>query len=164
MKGPAGEKLGNGSKEGGFFRLWLKYFLKAFPDSSTESIELSLVMLSSAIFAPKLRFVLFFNQNSNLWYPIWHSIAIEWHHFYILLDEKSGQTNPTRKMTKNVLDETESVGWKVWSRSNFHPTHFCFIQHIFFFFFKFWFRSNVSNISSNTENYRCWMKCWTRLT
>ena len=34
-------------------------------DSSTESSELSLFMLSSAIFAPKLRFVFFFNKNSK---------------------------------------------------------------------------------------------------
>lgn len=37
-------------------------------------------------------------------------------------------------------------------------------QHIFFFFFKFRFWSNVSNISSNTEIFLCWMKCSTRLT
>ena len=34
---------------------------------------------------------------------------------------------------KNVLDEPENVGWKICSRSNFHPARFFFIQYDFFF-------------------------------
>ena len=41
------------------------------------------------------------------------------------------------------------------------------IQHDFFllfsFFSKFWNLSNASNVSSNIENFRCWMQCWMHL-
>ena len=56
-----------------------------------------------------------------------------------------------------MLDETRSkpiqhekfVGWKIYSRSNFHPTRFFFIQHDFFFFCYFCFLLNRSILSSN---------------
>ena len=35
---------------------------------------------------------------------------------------------------KVVLDELEDIGWKICSRSNFHPTRAFFIQNDFFFF------------------------------
>ena len=35
---------------------------------------------------------------------------------------------------KVVLDELEDIGWKIYSRSNFHPTRAFFIQNDFFFF------------------------------
>ena len=44
----------------------------------------------------------------------------------------------------------ENVGWKMYSRSNFHPARFFFIQYDFFFFFffcYFCFLLNRSNIS-----------------
>ena len=65
--------------------------------------------------------------------------------------------------TKITLEESEKVGRKVWSRSNFHPTQNFFIQRDFQFFRKFCDRRNRSNISSNMGKMLCWMKCWTGL-
>ena len=45
-----------------------------------------------------------------------------------------------RSNMKIVLDKPENVGWKICSRSNFHPTRFFFMQHDFFFVLLF-FRS-----------------------
>ena len=42
---------------------------------------------------------------------------------------------------KTVLDEPENVGWKVCSRSNFHPMQYIFMEHDFFFFFLLFLRS-----------------------
>ena len=42
-----------------------------------------------------------------------------------------------RSNMKIVLDESESVVWKICFQSNFHPTRFFFSQHDFFFFCYF---------------------------
>ena len=66
---------------------------------------------------------------------------------------------------KTVLDEPENVGWKVCSRSNFHPMQYIFMEHDFFFFFcYFCVLLNRSDISSNMAFLLCWMKYCIGLT
>ena len=60
---------------------------------------------------------------------------------------------------KTVLAEPENVDWNIFSRSNFHPVQFFFIQHDFLFFCYFW-----SNIYSNMAFLLCWLKCRIGLT
>ena len=52
---------------------------------------------------------------------------------------------------------------KVWSRANFIQHRATWFLFSFFFFYKYCTLSNASNISSNMENLRCWMKCWLHL-
>ena len=93
--------------------------------------------------------MLFSYRNSNLWYFIWHSDCSRMASFLHIVGRKKWSN------AFNTKSDKKCVGC---------PTHFWFIQHVFFLFFKFCFRSNVSNISPNTKNYRCWMKYWTRST
>ena len=75
------------------------------------------------------------------------------------MKQKVNQSN-----MKILLDEPENVAWKIWSQSNFHPTRFFFIEHVFSFFCYFGILLNRSNISSNMAFLLCWMKCWISVT
>ena len=65
---------------------------------------------------------------------------------------------------KIVLNEHENVGWKICSRSNFHPTRCFFIQHDFLFFCYICILLHRFNISSNMAFLLRWMNCWIGLT
>ena len=93
----------------------------------------------------------FLFENSN-----WRSIDVIRSKCW--MNEWANQSN-----TKIALEESEKVGRKVWSRSNFHPTQNFLNQRDFQFFRKFCDRRNRSNISSNMGKMLCWMKCWTGL-
>ena len=75
------------------------------------------------------------------------------------MKQKVNQSN-----MKILLDEPENVAWKICSQSNFHPTQFFFIEHVFSFFCYFGILLNRSNISSNIVFLLCWMKCWISVT
>ena len=90
-------------------------------------------------------------ENSN-----WRSIDVIRSKCW--MKEWANQSN-----TKITLEESEKVGRKVWSGSNFHPTQNFLIQRDFQVFRKFCDRRNRSNISSNMGKMLCWMKCWTGL-